>query len=120
MKKLFLVTLVTMFTFVTNSQAAVSKHALGKVAKAAVAAPVHPKRTVKQVIGSVVFAGEAVIDVAHVSFVALDALTGSDLDADAQRIFFPVHAVFHAGDVVFAKADSGLEAAESFFFGTSN
>ena len=91
-----------------------SDHAVVKVAQVVSAPVVHPKRTLKQIAGSILFGIEPVADIAHASFDALDKVSSDE------KYFGAVHLVFHAGDVVAAKADSGLEGAEQYFFGSSN
>ena len=98
--------------------AQVSQHALAKVASVAVAPVVHPKRTVKEIAGSVVFAGEEVVDVVHLGLDGLDK-SFSALDPNNQY-FGLLYQVIDKADGLAAKADSGLESAEQYFFGSSN
>lgn len=93
-----------------------SSHALAKTAHVIAAPVAHPKRTLKQIAGSVVFAAESGVDVAHVCLTALDNGTA----AGNGEYFGPVHLAFHAGNVIAAKADTYLESAELLLFGSNN
>jgi len=89
---------------------AAPKHALVKVAKALAAPVTAPKRTLKQVLGSVVFAVETGNDV------LLGGLTGLDKAASTELKYNP----FHYAAVLDGKVDVGIEKAETYLFGSSN
>ena len=90
------------------------KHATVKLLKGAalvVSSPVvHPKRSLKQVLGSVLFAVEPVVDVSSVALQALDK--GASLELRHSPFEYPAKA--------FIKLDSGIERAEDFLFGNHN
>ena len=86
------------------------KHALVKVAKALAAPVTAPKRTLKQVLGSVVFAVETGNDV------VLGGLTGLDKAASTELKYNP----FHYAAVLDSKVDVAIEKAETYLFGSSN
>ncbi len=90
------------------ASAGVARHALAKVAKAVAAPVVHSKRSLKQVLGGVVFAVEAGNDV------VLAGLTGLDKGAAMELKFNP----FHYAAVVDGKVDAGLEYVEQYFLGS--
>ena len=118
MKRLVtLVTLVTALSLAGFAQTApppAKSHALVKVARIAVAPVVHPKRSIKQVLGSVVFVTESAVDIVHGGFAGLD-------QASANEAYFgPLHLFFVGADKVSGKADQYLESAEQHFFGSSN
>ena len=92
------------------AHAGVASHALAKVAKVAAAPVVHPKRSLKQVLGSVVFVVETGNDV------VLGGLTGLDKAASMELKYNP----FHYAAVVDGKIDVGIEKAEMYLFGSSN
>jgi hypothetical protein len=92
------------------ANAGVKTHALGKVAAAVAAPVVHPKRTLKQTLGVIVFATESVVDVAHAGTTALSAAAAKELKVNP----------FEYVDKFVGYADSGLEKAELFLFGSSN
>ena len=84
---------------------------LAKVATAAVTAPVvHPKRTLKQIAGSVLFAAEPAVDVAAMGLQGLDIAASAELK----------HNPFHYGFLAARKADASVEKAEDFLFGMHN
>ena len=96
--------------------ASTPKHALAKAVKALVvtapkAAPSVAKRSLKDTIGSIAFATESVVDVVHYTTDALDK--GVAAEGFKQN-------PFHYVNIVVGDADTGLEKAEQFFFGTSN
>jgi hypothetical protein len=107
---LFVVLSLLLTVPVSPASAAVKNHALAKVAKVVSAPVVHPVRSVKQVIGSVVFAVEAGNDV------LLGALNGADKAASVEFKYNP----FHYAALLDDKIDKGLEAGELYFFGSSN
>lgn len=116
MKKLFLYLPLLALAFVGQSEA--QSHALAKVANIAAAPVVHPKRTLKQIAGSVVFGVENVVDVVHLG---LDGLDKSFATLDQNNQYFGVlYMTIDKLDDLSAKADSGLESAELYLFGSSN
>ena len=86
------------------------RHALSKVAHIMSAPVTHPVKSLKDTIGAVLFAGESVIDVIHLGTAALDKGAGVELKVNP----------FHYANIAVAKADDLTEAAEQYFFGTSN
>lgn len=113
MKYLAVVLLLASLSFASPSPklAQAKKHAGFKVLNVLAAPVVHPKRTVKQVLGSVLFATEPVVDALHLSFVGIDSAFSANV-----KPFDPIHYLAIGA----AKADSGWEKAEQFFFGSSN
>jgi len=88
---------------------AAPKHALGKVASVVAAPVTHPKRTLKQVVGSVVFAVEAGNDVVLAGLTALDKGSAMELKYNP----------FHYLAVADGKIDAGLEYVEQYFLGSN-
>jgi len=108
---LFLVLSFSFSSFAAPIPQSAKKHSSFKMAKVLVAPVVHPKRTVKQILGSLLFASEPAVDVAHISFNAFDAAFASNI-----KPYEPIHYLaIGAG-----KLDAGWEKAELFFFGSSN
>jgi hypothetical protein len=120
MKKLLWIPLALLFLIcmATGSQAQVADHALPKFLTVAAAPVIHPKRTVKQIAGSVLFATEEVVDVAHLGLDSLDKAFEA-LDKN-NEYFGALYKVVDRADDLAAKVDSGLESAEFYFFGNSN
>jgi hypothetical protein len=86
------------------------KHAVVKMLSVAAAPVVHPKRSIKQLAGAVLFAVEPVVDVASLGLQALDKAAGTELK----------HNPFEYLALGAEKADAGIEKAEDFFFGSHN
>jgi len=86
------------------------KHALPRAAKAVAAAVSSPKRPLKVVLGSILFAVETGNDV------VLGGLEGLDKAASMELKYNPFHYIYYVDD----KIDVGLEAGETFFFGSHN
>lgn len=101
---------LSLAVLVVPSQAQVKKHALPKIAKAAVkVAVVAPKATavaLKDTIGAVLFGAEAVVDVVHAGTTALSKVGSMELKKNP----------FVAVDRVVGYGDTGLEKAALFFF----
>ena len=110
MRKLTALLALFLAVAATPANAGVKGHALAKVAQAVSAPVAKPKRTLKEVLGSVVFATESVVDVVHVGTSALSKAAATELK----------HNPFEYVDEYVGKADAGLEKAELFLFGSSN
>lgn len=108
MKNLILA--IIMLSLVASANAKVSKHALAKVAVAPVAVAKKSPKALKVTLGSALFAVEAGVDVVHLATEGLDKGGSVELK----------HNPFHAVNVVVGKVDSGLEKAETYFFGVQN
>lgn len=115
MRKLVILLTLTLFALPCFAKPQIpkeaKKHAGFKVLQVVTAPVVHPKRTVKQILGSVLFATEPAVDVAHLSFNALDAAFTANI-----KPYEPIHYLALGS----AKLDAGWEKAELFFFGSSN
>lgn len=110
---LFVTLALAMSSFAAPSPkvATAKKHAGFKVLSVLVAPVVHPKRTVKQILGSVLFATEPAVDVAHLAFAGLDSAFAANI-----KPYEPIHYLaLGAG-----RLDSGFEKGELFFFGSHN
>lgn len=92
-------------------QKPVHKHAVPKLFRVAVAPVVHPKRTVKQIAGSILFTAESGVDVAHFTLDALNKVV-----ADEFKPYEPLTYL----DKGAAKLDTGLENTEDRLFGFHN
>ena len=114
MKYLAVVLLLVSVSFAApaKSPKAVDHHAGVKIAHVLAAPFVHPKRTSKQILGSVLFASEPVVDVAHVTFSALDSALLSEKFKPYDPIHYLARGAFHL--------DNGWEKAEDYFFGWHN
>lgn len=119
---------LSLFVFAVAAQAQtpappkppLKSHALAKVASVAVAPVVHPKRTLKQTLGAVLFGVENVVDVAHsglaVADKALDAVTAGGVIPALNLVYV----VVEQADKDSGKLDLWLERQEQGLFGTHN
>jgi hypothetical protein len=113
------------FAFGTLAQAPAAKpplksHALAKVASVAVAPVVHPKRTLKQTLGVVVFAVENVVDGARLGLETADKAFDAISIQGKIPVLDEIYAVVSVGAKDAAKLDVWLERQEKGLFGTSN
>lgn len=95
-------------------------HAIVKVAAVVVSPVVHPKRTLKQILGSVLFATENVVDVAHAGLGVADKVFDTVSIGGNIPILNEIYAVVSVGDKDTGKLDVWLERQEDFLFGMHN
>lgn len=95
-------------------------HALVTVAKIVTAPVAHPKRTLKDLFGSVLFATETGVDVVHGGLSLADKVFDVVSVQGKLPALDAVYGVVSIADTDTGKLDLWLERQEQFLFGRSN
>jgi hypothetical protein len=103
-----------------KSKSSIKKHALAKVAYVVTAPVAHPLKSLKATFGTIVFATENVVDVAHLGLAAADRAFDALSIQGKVPVLDSIYGFVSAANTDSGKLDTWLEKQEMYLFGTSN